>query len=292
MPTRYLPALFTTTILEIPLSETARAFYTGWTAAEGLPLGAVWITVEVLRRDQSLILRPALYTSFPQIMAALAAVVQLTTAFASGDTGTPMTIGTATSSATKQYNGAFDHDYITAATPTGNLYVCGDPGGDPTIYQIPIDNGTNVAAKAGPVISTTTKTQCSPVTDVYNAVLHGAGLPQEWVFTSVQGAGTPNACGGHSCVMNFKVTSWQPNTVYNTGQEILDSNLSVEVAENPLGTSGATAPIWNSATFSPTDDGGVHWRSQGPLSAQTAWILGRRYLLRRWPSDYRHKQQY
>jgi hypothetical protein len=198
-----------------------------------------------------------------------AAVVQLTTAFTTGETGTATAIGAATSSAAKQYNGAFDHDYVTAATPTGNLYVCGDPGGLPTIYQIPINNGTMSASKAGPVISTTTETQCSPLTDVYNSILQGAGLPQEWVFASVQAAGTPTPCGTHSCVMNFKVTSWQPNTVYNTGQEILDSNLSIEVAENPLGTSGPIPPIWNSATFSTTGDGGVHWRSQGPLSAQT-----------------------
>ncbi len=39
---------------------------------------------------------------------------------------------------TPQYNGAFDHNYINAATPTGNMYVCGNPGGNPTLYQIPI----------------------------------------------------------------------------------------------------------------------------------------------------------
>ena len=60
---------------------------------------------------------------------------------------------------------------------------------------------------------------------------------------SVQAAGTPTPCASHACVMNFKVTSWQPNTVYNVGQEILDSNLSIQVAENPLGTSGATPPV-------------------------------------------------
>jgi hypothetical protein len=69
--------------------------------------------------------------------------------------------------------------------------------------------------------------------------------------------------------MNFRVTTWQPNTVYNVGQEILDSNLSIQVAENPLSTSGATPPVWNSGTFSQTVDNAVHWRSQGPLSTQT-----------------------
>jgi hypothetical protein len=46
------------------------------------------------------------------------------------------------------------------------------------------------------------------------------------------GRSSPTACGGFSCVMSFKVTAWQPSFQYNVGQEVLDSNLNIEVAEN------------------------------------------------------------
>ena len=199
-----------------------------------------------------------------------AGIFQLSTSFALGDTGSEATVGTATAGTTPQFNGAFDHNYITAATPTGNLYVCADPGGLPTIYQISIVNGVMGTPKAGPVLSATTETPCSPVTDVYNPLLSGGGLPEEWVFASVRANGTPAQCGGVSCVMNFRVSSWQPNTVYNAGQLVLDSNLNIQVADNSGGTSGANPPVWGTAIFAPpTADGTVHWRNQGPLSGPT-----------------------
>ena len=195
-------------------------------------------------------------------------IFQLSTGFGAGTTGTEVTIGTS-SSTIPQYNGAFDHSYITAAAPTGNLYVCGNPGGDPTVYQVSINAGVIGGAKAGPILSGTNPNTCSPVTDVYNAVVTGAGLPQEWIFMSVQGAASPTPCGGFSCVMNFKVTAWQPSFQYNAGQEILDSNLNIQVADNSGQTSGLTQPTWNVNLFGPTVDGGVHWRNQGAISGQT-----------------------
>ena len=79
--------------------------------------------------------------------------------------------------------------------------------------------------------------------------------------------------------MNFKTTSWQPNTVYNRGQEILDGNLNIQICENSGQTSGALAPLWGMDTFDPTDDNGVHWRNQGPLTADTpdAWTASHVY---------------
>ena len=82
---------------------------------------------------------------------------------------------------------------------------------------------------------------------------------------SVQGAGSPVACGGVSCVMSFKVTQWQPSFQYNVGQEVLDSNFNIEVAENSTFTSGTTAPNWGTTVFAQTNDNGVHWRNQGPV---------------------------
>jgi hypothetical protein len=194
-----------------------------------------------------------------------AGVFQLSTTFVTGGTGPEATIGTASTGTTPVYDGAFDHNYISSANSTGNLYACGNPGGAPTLYQIPVNAGVLGTPLAGPIVSTTTTTPCSPATDVYNANVTGAGLPQEWVFLSVQAAGSPTACNSHSCAMSFKVTSWQPSFTYNIGQEVLDSNFNIEVAENSGFSSGLTAPSWGTAVYSQTNDNGVHWRNQGPV---------------------------
>jgi hypothetical protein len=210
---------------------------------------------------------------------ATAGVFQLSTGFTGGTTGSETTIGSATGGVTPQYNGAFDHNYINSANSTGNLYVCGNPGGNPTVYQVSVNAGVIGGAKVGPVLSGTNPNTCSPVTDVYNAVVTGAGLPQEWIFMSVQAAGAPTPCSGFSCVMNFKVTAWQPSFLYNAGQEVLDSNLNIQVADNSGQTSGLIQPTWNTNLFGPTVDGGVHWRNQGPISGQTppGWIADNPY---------------
>jgi hypothetical protein len=208
-----------------------------------------------------------------------AAVFQLSTGFAGGATGTEAKIGASSTGTTPQFNGGFDHDYILSANSTGNMWVCGNPGGEPTLYQVSVTAGVVGAVKAGPVLSTTTETPCSPVTEVYNPNLSGGGLPEEWAFASVQGAGSPTGCLTFACIMNFRVSSWQPNTVYNSGQLILDSNLNIQVADNSGNTSGATMPAWNITLFGPTVDGTVHWRNQGALSGQTpaTWVANNMY---------------
>ncbi len=209
-----------------------------------------------------------------------AGVFQVSTSLTAGATGREVLIGTATSGgATPVYTGGFDNNYVSSADRTGNLYVCGNPGQRPTLYQVSVVAGVITTATPGPVVGTASETPCSPVTDIYNPNVTGAGLPQERVFFSVQGAGSPAGCLTVSCVMSFKVTQWTPATVYNRGQEVLDSNLNIEVAENSGGTSGATTPAWGSNKFDPTIDGGVHWRNQGPLSGQTPpqWTANNAY---------------
>lgn len=196
-----------------------------------------------------------------------AGVFQLSKGFASGTTGTEAKIGTASAGTTRQYDGAFDHTYLFSSTNTGNLYVCGNPGGDPTIYQIPMTNGVIGTPLAGPILSTTGGTPCSPTTEVFNSIQTGQGLPQEWVFASVRAAGTNAGCTGVACIMSFRVTQWRPSFNYNRGQEILDSNLNIEVAETSgAGSiSGTTPPVWGTHPFDPTVDNGVNWRNQGPV---------------------------
>ncbi len=195
-----------------------------------------------------------------------AGVYQLSTSFATGDFGGETTIGTNTSGTTPVYTGAFDHSYIFSADSTGSLYVCGNPGGNPTLYKIPITAGAMGPAVAGPVLSSTGQTKCSPVLDVYNPTVTGQGLPEEFAYASVHAAGTPSPCGGFSCLLSFRTSSWQPNTVYNAGQLILDSNMNIQVADNSGGTTGATPPTWGNRVFAQTSDGGVHWLCQGKLS--------------------------
>jgi len=207
-----------------------------------------------------------------------AGLFQLATGFAAGTTGSEETIGASTIGPTV-YDGGFDFSYLTSSTASGNLYVCGNPGGEPTVYKVPIQAGVMAAAQTVSTVSTTTGAACSPLTDVYNPTIGGEGTPTEWVFLSTQAAGGPPPCDGFSCVMSFKTTSWLPSTVYNLGQEILDSNLNIQVAYNSGKTSGATQPAWNTTTFGPTLDGGVIWRMQGSLRPPfpTAWAANTSY---------------
>jgi hypothetical protein len=198
-----------------------------------------------------------------------AAVFQLAADFGTGDPGTKVTVGTG-SATTPLYNGGFSHDYIMSANSTGKMYVCGNPGGVPTLYGIPVAGGTMGTPVAGSVLSDTPGTKCSPVTDVYNPTLTGAGRPLEWVFMSVHATGTPTACGGVACVMGFRATPWEPNTLYSNGQLILDGNMNIQVLDNELdhsgsGTSGGTEPIWQTGLFAATSDASLSWRNQGPL---------------------------
>ncbi len=54
----------------------------------------------------------------------------------SGGIGTSENLGPQADA--EMYAGAFDHIYLAAAGPTGNLYFCGNPAGEVTLYRIPI----------------------------------------------------------------------------------------------------------------------------------------------------------
>ena len=82
------------------------------------------------------------------------------------------TVGAGSTTGVPVFSGAFDNTYFTSATatsPTGNLYVCGNSGGDPTLYQVPISGntmaGTSVSVAA---VGGTSGSQCSQVTEIYN----------------------------------------------------------------------------------------------------------------------------
>ena len=212
---------------------------------------------------------------------ACAAVYQFTTAFAANAGGTEATVGASVvfgslPNPNPLYIGGFDNEYLSSVTASGNLYVCGNTGGAPTLYQVPIVAG--VMAVSGTSIAQFTATSknppCSPVTDVYNK--NASGGATEKVFVSVQNNGLNSGCGGGGCLFNFVDTPWQPSTAYSVGQEILalstfNGQLFVNVAI-VAGTSGATPPSWPDTQGNGVNDGTVRWLNQGNLSA--AALLG------------------
>jgi hypothetical protein len=209
------------------------------------------------------------------------AVYQLPINFADGDTGSEAIVGASTvfgSAPSPLYIGAFDSTYENSVNATGNLYVCGNTGGTPILYQVPIVTGAmSGVGNTGPALSTTT-TPCSPVTDIMNP--NASGGATEWVFASAESGGVSSGCASGGCIFNFKDTPWKPMTAYAVGQEILDSHFQIQVV-SMAGTSGAAAPGWSAIVGHSTTDGTVHWLDQGVQSAVTlsAWAGSHAYVL-------------
>ena len=194
------------------------------------------------------------------------AVYQIPTSFTVGGTGSEAVVGNSsieTAVPSPMYIGTFDSTYKNSANATGNLYVCGNTGGTPTIYQVAIGDGVLGTVSAGPVLSTST-TPCSPVTDVLNP--NASGGATEWIFASAEAGGVSTACASGGCLLNFKDTPWLASTAYTVGQEVVDSNFHTEFVGTP-GTSSAGPVFWNIATGGSTTDGTVHWLDLGPVSA-------------------------
>jgi hypothetical protein len=133
-------------------------------------------------------------------------VTRFTTSFAAGNSGSQQ-IDIGVGGTSRIHSGAFDNAFYSGGA--GNLYVCGNAGGNPTLYQIPVTaTGVLSAANTGPSLATATPS-CSPITEVYNP--NAAGGTTDWIFLSVQASGTttppiscPSAAG---CMMSFDVTS-------------------------------------------------------------------------------------
>jgi hypothetical protein len=210
--------------------------------------------------------------------AACAAVYQLSSNFSDGDTGSEEIVGSSVvfgDTPNPMYDGDFDSAYKNSTTRTGNLYVCGNTGGPPVLYRIPITAGVMGEVNTGPFLSTS-NVPCSPVTDILNP--NASGGATEWIFAGVVNGGEQSPCASGGCVMNFINTSWLPGTHYSVGQEILDTNLHIEVVKT-AGTSGGAVPTWAGGTGAPTLDGTVTWLDQGSISTTTpgAWVKNHRY---------------
>jgi hypothetical protein len=79
--------------------------------------------------------------------------------------------------------------------------------------------------------------------------------------------------------MNLKDTVWRPSTVYSVGQEVLDTELHIEVVKQG-GTSGLAQPTPWVGTLGTTTDGTVKWLDQGPATVATppAWQATHSYV--------------
>lgn len=218
--------------------------------------------------------------------AGCAAVYLFDTNFASSSVGTKVTVGPSSATPNPMYTGSFDNAYYTSPNATGNLYVCGNNGTVPALYQIPIQGGALPLSGLGTSLVTLGSTGtpgCSPVTDVFNP--NETPGPNERVFVGVQDHGLAVGCtGGGGCLQSFPVTAWQATTVdipsvYIAGQQILDSNLNIQVV-TVGGTAGTTTPVWNPVVGLTTTDAGVTWLNQGPLlPAPDLWAPTNGYIV-------------
>jgi hypothetical protein len=212
-----------------------------------------------------------------------AAVYQLSTGFGSGATGTKVTAGNSSAGPHAMYLGAFDSTYYNSASPpTGNLYVCGQTGQNPTLYQIPITAGALPAASTAVALNAASSTAaCSPVSDIPNP--SSAGGSEERLFLSVASNGRPTGCAGAGagCLISFVDTPWVASTSYVVGQEILSTTQHIETVIT-AGTSGATHPTWTTTAGSIRTDGAtLKWMDQGILTAAllAGWAANHTYAL-------------
>jgi hypothetical protein len=171
-----------------------------------------------------------------------ALVYQFPTGNITGATPTTVAVGSGTSSGIELFDGDFDNGWST--TETGHLYVCGNTGGAPTLYQIPITSGimgtTSAAIKA--LTSTTTTTSCSPVTEFFNS-------PTDWLFMSVTALGNLSTCTG-ACVYSFNATT--STSVTNAGGIASAGGSSGIVVDNSASSPAGASQVYFSTLSNQT----------------------------------------
>jgi hypothetical protein len=218
-----------------------------------------------------------------------AAVYQFPTNFSSGlgIEAKVSTGGNGTGTFT-MYLGAFDNAYYTSPNSTGTLYVCGNITGIGTPYRIPVNAGvmstTSLGGFSFASVAAPGSLPCGPLTEIFNpnqnsGINSGGPAGTDKIVLSTVGPGTTNPCfnnGTGGCVWDLPVTAWQPSTIYSLGQEILDTNLNIQVVVG-TGFSGATPPTWSVGFIGSvfTFDGSVQWACKSGLGLDSAtnWTL-------------------
>ena len=127
-------------------------------------------------------------------------VFQFPVAFVAASGGTEQEVGVASAFGNRpMFAGDFDNAYFNSSDPpTGNLYTCGQTGGNPRIYRIPIASNVMGTPVAGPTL-TSAGTTCSPMTEAFSGTT-------DMIFVNVQDNGNLGSCGGGGCIMSFNIT--------------------------------------------------------------------------------------
>lgn len=176
------------------------------------------------------------------------AMYQFATNYASQSCGVHVTLGTGSTTGVPVYAGDLDNLYYSGSA--GHMYVCGNAGGIPTLYQIPVPaNGMLAAgttATAGPTLATAAAT-CGPVVEIDNPHTGAASnVNKDWIFTSVQAlavTATPISCPTNTgCIMSFDVTAGTTITTSTatTGHTAVAGGASGIVLDNTVGSTTLT----------------------------------------------------
>ena len=217
-----------------------------------------------------------------------AGVYQLSANFAATDLGTEATVGAATISSAPLYDGSLNNAYYTSGDATGKMFVCGNVGAEPTLYEIPIAAGAlnsgfppvSSGVAIGVLGLSASNPACSPVTDVYEPAAVAGNPATELLFASVQSESNTAGCAAGGCIVNMIDTPWQASTNYSIGKEVLVQSANPQVRRIYVvvgaGTSGTSEPHWP-ITFgsyvTDPDPTGVTWLNQGnPAKAVNPWI--------------------
>ena len=198
-----------------------------------------------------------------------------------GSTGSSVTVGT-NSATIPMYAGAFDNIYYSSSNgtqPAGNLYVCGNTGGNPTLYRIPITYSSGPvlgSVVTGPALASS-NVPCSPLTEFYNS----SAPAKDWLFAGVPATACGAGTGAGGCVMSFNITAvpapwigpWTPNAAFASGSQVVDTSGNIQ---NCTGggcgaagsTSGASTPAWTLTTT--TEGTTTNATSIGTVNANSA----------------------
>jgi len=133
----------------------------------------------------------------------------------SSSSGTEDKVGTGSTGSTPLYQGTFDNAYFTSSNTSGNMWVCGQTGGDPSLYTIPIASGGTITAATltGVNVVSATPATCSPVSEFCNnggaACTASAGT--DYIFVSPQtqpSSGQVTGCtASEGCVISYSLNT-------------------------------------------------------------------------------------
>ena len=199
----------------------------------------------------------------------------------SGSTGSTVIVGTG-SATVPVYEGTFDNIYYTSpiqTQPAGNLYVCGNAGGNPTLYKIPITYSSGPVLGSpvtGPVLASS-NVGCSPLTEFYNS-----STSTDWLFGGVSSASCGAGTGSGGCVVSFNITSssptigpWMPSTAYISTSSVVDTKGQIQTCTGggciiAGATSGGSTPVWTTGVGTTTDGATTNASAVGTVSANSA----------------------